>query len=166
MSNNSSSNPISNFAFVPITKQQQNMFNFKDLHNNFESFVADLSKAIYSLEETSEQIIKDIIIKQTESHYFKPQEEKEKTKRAPQAKSSYMFFVETKRNTFVSENPEASATEIAKICGLRWNALTAEEKQPYIDMHLKMKEEMANGTYVAPVKEPKAKKPKAPKGEQ
>jgi hypothetical protein len=132
---------------------------YVELHNNFESFVVDLTKALSALEETSEQIIKDIIIEQTKSHYFKPAEEKSK-KRPPQAKSSYMFFVEAMRPTLVAENPKASTIDIAKLCGERWNALGDEGKKPYNKLHQDMKEAMANGTYVAPVKPEKAKKNK------
>lgn len=46
-------------------------------------------------------------------------------------KSGYITFSTEHRKAVVAENPTATFPEIAKILGIKWSALSAEEKQKY-----------------------------------
>ncbi|KAI8390215.1 high mobility group box domain-containing protein [Blakeslea trispora] len=67
----------------------------------------------------------------------KPEEKKRRTKKDPNSPkrglSAYMFFSQERRATVKEENPEASFGQIGKILGEKWQAMSAEEKKPYVE---------------------------------
>ncbi|KAL6845382.1 hypothetical protein ACP4OV_024877 [Aristida adscensionis] len=49
--------------------------------------------------------------------------------------TAFFYFMEDFRKTFQQENPSVkSMQEIGKACGLKWNAMTFEEKVKYYDL--------------------------------
>jgi len=57
---------------------------------------------------------------------------KKKDPNAPKnATTAFLFFSTDKRPLLRAENPELKITEIAKLLGIQWNALSAEGKAPY-----------------------------------
>jgi len=103
---------------------------------------------------------------------------KTKDKNAPKgAKGAYMYFCEANRATAQEENPEMKMTELSKVLGAKWQALSAEEKEPYNEKAATDKEraKTEKAAYAeqhagqddedAPKKKTKRKKdPNAPKG--
>ncbi|XP_006655061.1 FACT complex subunit SSRP1-B [Oryza brachyantha] len=59
---------------------------------------------------------------------------KKKDPNAPKrAIAPFMYFSKAERANLKNSNPELATTEIAKKLGERWQKMTAEEKQPYIE---------------------------------
>ena len=70
---------------------------------------------------------------------------KKKQKTGPKrATTAYFFFTADMRERVKEENPDLKVTEIAKVIGAKWKALTDEEKQKYNDMADKDKERYAD----------------------
>ncbi|KAI8886170.1 hypothetical protein K501DRAFT_178371 [Backusella circina FSU 941] len=60
---------------------------------------------------------------------------KDKDPNAPKRNlTSYIYFVQDVRERIAQENPSLSATDVARVLGEKWNALTDKEKQPYIKL--------------------------------
>ncbi len=62
------------------------------------------------------------------------------------AKSAYLHYSldEAVRKTAKQANPDLKVTELAKILGAQWKALSEEERKPFILANQKEKEELAN----------------------
>ncbi|XP_062230942.1 FACT complex subunit SSRP1-B-like isoform X1 [Phragmites australis] len=59
---------------------------------------------------------------------------KKKDPNAPKrAIAPFMYFSKAERANIKSSNPELATTEIAKKLGERWQKMTAEERQPYVE---------------------------------
>ncbi|BAF16734.1 fACT complex subunit SSRP1-B [Oryza sativa Japonica Group] len=59
---------------------------------------------------------------------------KKKDPNAPKrAIAPFMYFSKAERANLKNSNPELATTEIAKKLGERWQKMTAEEKQPYVE---------------------------------
>jgi hypothetical protein len=62
---------------------------------------------------------------------------KKRTKKDPKAPkgalSSYMLFCQVTRSKLIEDNPNAKFSEIGKLLGEAWAALSAEEKKKYAD---------------------------------
>lgn len=57
---------------------------------------------------------------------------KKKDPNAPKRSlSAYMFFANENRDIVRAENPGIAFGEVGKLLGLKWKALSAEEKGPY-----------------------------------
>ena len=70
---------------------------------------------------------------------------KKKQKTGPKrATTAYFYFTADMRERVKEENPDLKVTEIAKVIGAKWKALTDEEKQKYNDMADKDKERYAD----------------------
>ncbi|PVH61855.1 hypothetical protein PAHAL_3G141600 [Panicum hallii] len=65
------------------------------------------------------------------------QKKKPKKKKDPNAPkraiAPFMYFSKAERANIKSSNPELATTEIAKKLGERWQKMSAEERQPYIE---------------------------------
>lgn len=65
------------------------------------------------------------------------QKKKPKKKKDPNAPkraiAPFMYFSKAERANIKSSNPELATTEIAKKLGERWQKMTAEERQPYVE---------------------------------
>lgn len=72
---------------------------------------------------------------------------KEKKKKDPNAPkkgmSAYFFFMNENREKIKTENPGIAFTEIAKVAGEKWKAVSAEEKAKYEKMAANDKERYA-----------------------
>ncbi|RUS13705.1 hypothetical protein BC937DRAFT_94900 [Endogone sp. FLAS-F59071] len=55
----------------------------------------------------------------------------------------YMFFSKDNRDKFVIEHPGFKLQEIARLTGIRWRAMTKDEKKPYEDMAIADRERYA-----------------------
>lgn len=71
----------------------------------------------------------------TETPVSKPKRvRKKKPKDAPKsARSGYNFFMKEVRPSIFEQNPEANIQEITKLVAIEWNALTDEQKKPYLE---------------------------------
>ncbi|XP_066363409.1 FACT complex subunit SSRP1-B isoform X2 [Miscanthus floridulus] len=64
----------------------------------------------------------------------KKRPKKKKDPNAPKrAIAPFMYFSKAERANIKSSNPELATTEIAKKLGERWQKMTAEERQPYVE---------------------------------
>jgi len=54
--------------------------------------------------------------------------------------TSYFLFAASVRKQILTEQPNLSTTEISKVIGPKWKALTAEERQPWTDKAKQLKE--------------------------
>ncbi|OAD68699.1 hypothetical protein PHYBLDRAFT_117157, partial [Phycomyces blakesleeanus NRRL 1555(-)] len=68
-------------------------------------------------------------------HKKKRKVSKSKDKNAPKRNyHSYVHFAVKMSPLIKAEHPELNQKEVYKEVGVKWNALTEEEKQPYIDL--------------------------------
>jgi hypothetical protein len=68
---------------------------------------------------------------------------KQKNGGPKRATTAYFYFTADMRERVKEENPGLKVTEIAKVIGAKWKALTEEEKQKYNDMADKDKDRYA-----------------------
>ncbi|KAJ3289068.1 High mobility group protein 20A [Borealophlyctis nickersoniae] len=60
-----------------------------------------------------------------------------------QPKTAYILFLMNERKEILKEHPEAALPDVTKAVAAKWNTLSAEEKQPYIDAAAAEKEKYA-----------------------
>ena len=80
-------------------------------------------------------------------------------------KSAYLHFCSQERTKIKSEKPDIKSTDIVKVMGERWKALTEKDKEQYnalakIDKERYMSEKQAHLEQNPPVKKGKKKKGK------
>ncbi|GJM94804.1 hypothetical protein PR202_ga11483 [Eleusine coracana subsp. coracana] len=63
----------------------------------------------------------------------KPKKKKKDPNAPKRAIAPFMYFSKAERANIKSSNPELATTEIAKKLGEKWQKMTAEEKQPYVE---------------------------------
>merc|ERR1712060_394766 len=129
------------------------------------------------IEKQQDKLDKEARKAEKEAEGPKPKKaKKEKAEEDPDAKpkkplSSYMLFMKSFRTEFAEANPEVKGVaEVGKAGGEKWQAMTEEEKKPFVDEALKLKEEYAVAVatwneahgVVAPEKKEKEKKEKGP----
>ena len=69
---------------------------------------------------------------------------KKKQKTGPKrATTAYFYYAGEMRERVKAENPDLKITEMAKVIGAKWKALSDDEKQKYNDMAEKDKERYA-----------------------
>ena len=157
------SNTQFDYAFVPITNKQRDLFNFKDLSKQLDKLVAESTEQIYALEEISKEAVKEILLNTIKATYF-ADEEKEKQKQKErkekakgQAPSSYIIFYNEVREQVLAENPNFKIGEMGKFVGEKWSKLSDAEKDVYKSKSKDIEAQIKAGTYVKPVKAKKAK---------
>ena len=161
-----SSTLIKDYAFAPITNEQKSIWNFKELNKQLDICLKSAAKKILDNEEVDETNIVNGFLESIKETYFSTQEKKKKAtaEKKKQGRSSYILFCDDYRESTAAEHPELKATEVASLLGQKWNALSLEEKQPYIDHANEIKEQIKAGTYVFPEKAKRNSK-KQPKTE-
>lgn len=58
---------------------------------------------------------------------------KRASKKVKGAMSAYLIYWQEVQHTLKAENPALIHTDLARLCGQNWKALSVEEKQPYFD---------------------------------
>ena len=71
------------------------------------------------------------LIMESKMNWPKPKAKKDPTK-PKQGLSAYIMFTSEIREQTKKENPEMPMTELSKVMGAKWKALTADEKVPYV----------------------------------
>ena len=68
------------------------------------------------------------------------------TKVAKRPKSSYIHYSNDKtiRDKVKTDHPEWSVTKVASFLGQQWKSMESTEKQKWVDLYLKEKEELKN----------------------
>lgn len=139
-----------NAMFVPCSNEQKDTYNVKNLQKTSQAFFLAAAQQIYALEELSVDTIVEILNGTFKSTFFPEKVPKKPSKE--QGPSSYILYFTANRAAIQAANPDANVTQIGKICGAQWNALSDTEKQKYADESNKIKEQIAAGTYVKPAK--------------
>lgn len=66
---------------------------------------------------------------------LKPPTSSRKKKRGPKrASSAYMFFVQKRRSALKAENPTFSFTDMGKLMGATWKAMSEEARAPFVKL--------------------------------
>ena len=157
------SNTQFEYAFVPITNKQRDLFNFKDLSKQLDKLVAESTDKIYALEEISKEAVKEILLNSIKATYFadeekqKQKEKGRKEKAQSQAPSSYIIFYNEVREQVLVENPNFKIGDMGRFVGEKWGKLSEAEKEVYKNKSKQIEEQIKAGTYVKPVKAKKAK---------
>jgi hypothetical protein len=133
-------------ALMPVSSAQSSFFNVKELSKQFSKCLEAATKSIVSLETVTEEAVSNALQAAFEATYSQTLEavtsngkKNKKNKRvkdpnAPKkALSNYMVYCMRYRSDVQDKNPGAKPTEISRILGAQWNALTAEQKAKYID---------------------------------
>lgn len=162
---------MSSIAFLPVSQTQKNAFNYKELSKLVSAFIEQTTKSIVSLpqEEITEEKISELIKNSIESVYKVEESssassaKQPKAKRAKQAFTSYIYFCKEQRSVIKEENPESNPTEITTLLAEKWNSLSDEEKQPYVDMHNEEAEQLKKQRESGEEPEEEAPKPKVVK---
>ena len=71
------------------------------------------------------------LIMESKLNWPKPKSKKDPTK-PKQGLSAYIMFTSDIREQTKKENPDKPMTELSKIMGAKWKALTEEQKAPYV----------------------------------
>ncbi|KQK07178.1 hypothetical protein BRADI_2g33580v3 [Brachypodium distachyon] len=66
----------------------------------------------------------------------KPKKKKKDPNAPKRALAPFMYFSKAERANLKSSNPVLGTTDIAKKLGEKWQKMSAEEKQPYVEQHL------------------------------
>ena len=163
------SETLSKIAFIPVHESQTSVYNFKDLKRRFDAFMQDTYTKIYefpgdltgeSIHQTHQQAIfsayHDLVY---EDKKAQAPEKKEKKESKPIAPSAYMLFSKDKRAEVIAEDPSLTFAQIGTALGKKWAALTDAEKKVYQDrsaeLKVQLEQQLADGTYVKPVKKAK-----------
>lgn len=151
------------YTLLPVSSSQRTSFNIKELNKNSERFFTEAAKTIYALEEISEERVLNLLKDTFKGVYFTEEENKKKAKseKKEQPPSCYILFCKDRRPRITEENPDADAKRIIELLASAWKEISEEEKKVYIDRANAIKQQIKDGTYVAPVKEASAAKPKA-----
>jgi hypothetical protein len=133
-------------AFMPVSSSQSSFFNVKELGKQFSKCLESATKAIVSLETVNEETVSqalqtafDVTYSQTLESVTNSGKKNKKNKRvkdpnAPKKPlSNYMVYCMRYRSDVQEKNPGSKPTEISRILGAQWNALTPEQKAKYID---------------------------------
>jgi hypothetical protein len=130
---------------MPVSSEQSNLFNVKELSKQFTKLVSEASKAITELKEVNEETVSVVLQSALESVYsyaLPAANEGKKGKKAKKVKdpnapkkplSNYMVYCMRFRSDLQAKNPNAKPTEISKMLGAQWNTLTPEQKAKFID---------------------------------
>jgi len=62
------------------------------------------------------------------------------------ARTSYNFFMTAIRPVIARENPTLPFGDVGRLVGERWNALTPEERRPYVELAIAEKRRLAGGS--------------------
>ena len=130
-------------ALLPILSTQKNTYNFKELSSQVSSFVDSTAKAMLAVprEQWSQEFLAELIQQQIALAYG-DKHKKDKSNRPEQAKSAYIFFCTDKRQKVREEHPDMDSKEITVRLAQMWKETTEEEKQPYVQQHLKDKQKV------------------------
>lgn len=133
-------------ALMPVSSAQSSFFNVKELGKQFSKCIEAATKAIVSLETVNEETVSEALQNAFDSTYSQTLEavsnsgkKNKKNKRvkdpnAPKkALSNYMVYCMRYRSDVQDKNPGSKPTEISRILGAQWNALTPDQKAKYID---------------------------------
>ncbi len=130
---------------MPVSSEQSNLFNVKELSKQFTKLVSEASKAITELKEVNEETVGAVLQSALESVYSYAlptvgegkkgkKQKKVKDPNAPKKPlSNYMVYCMRFRSDLQAKNPNAKPTEISKMLGAQWNTLSAEQKAIFID---------------------------------
>ena len=143
------------YTLFPVSASQRGTFNIKELTKNSDRFFTESAKTIFLLEEISEERVVNILKDTFKNNYFAAEEEKKKAKseKKVQAPSCYILWCNDNRNRIVAENPSADAKRVIELLGESWKTVSDADKKVYIDKANVLKQQVKDGTYVAPVKD-------------
>jgi len=131
---------------LPVSAGQTGLYNVKELGKQYNKMIEEAAKAIVALNEKTEESVSEALQSTFDSVYSYALESQlsngkknKKSKRvkdpnAPKkALSNYMVYCMRHRSDVQGKHPNAKPTEISRILGAQWNALTPEQKSKFID---------------------------------
>lgn len=135
----------STIAFLPVSNDQKNSFNFKKLSELLNEMVSSVSKTITDLEEVTEESVKETLLKSINDVYNKqpvPKKGKGSRKGKKSAPTSYILFCNQSREGVQKKHPDLDPKDVTRELGRLWQALSDDEKQPYKDESVRLSKEL------------------------
>ena len=135
----------STIAFLPVSNDQKNSFNFKKLSELLNEMVSSASKTINDLEELTEESVKETLLKSINDVYNKqpaPKKGKGSRKGKKSAPTSYILFCNQSRENVQKKNPDLDPKDVTRELGRLWQALSDEEKQTFKDESARLSKEL------------------------
>jgi hypothetical protein len=129
----SNSTKNSDFALLPVTKNQKHIYNFTSLNKTYNEFVNVIAKKLVENNGNLNNEVIEKIFNETAQQVYHHTDVKEKKKTGTkQAPNAYILFCVEQRPIVKEDNPELKPTEITSKLSKMWHELTDEEKEPYV----------------------------------
>lgn len=121
------------FALLPVTKNQKHIYNFSNLNKTYNEFVNVIAKKLVENNgKLNNEMIEKIFNETAQQVYHHTDVKEKKKSTTKQAPNAYILFCVEQRPAVKEDNPDLKPTEITSKLSKMWKELDDEEKEPYV----------------------------------